>query len=202
MFFSNKFGYLLRTFVYHYKNCCGKLKLANVATGIRVHCIWRVVLGGSHCVPRVSRSCSSRRICFACRLCMCPWEPSCRSARIWCPIVHQDLGLAAMMLSRAEPHMIQAVLWCETNSRRQWSISRCCTQPLGQRAQPRVFFVELAIAPVGARRPGSSRRRTPSRKQRVSRCQAFVDGKPGVYLVPGAGVGGRGWTFPTSQHST
>ena len=50
-----------------------------------------------------------------------------------------------------------------------------------------VFFVELAIASVGARPPGSSRRRTPSRNHRVSHRQSSLDGKPGVYWARGSG---------------
>ena len=104
----------------------------------------------------------------------------------------------------AAPSPVRSKLCCRVErraaiwSRRQWSISRRCTQPLGQRAPPRVFFVALAIASVGARRPGSSRQRTPSRNPRVLCWQAFLDGKPGVYLVLGAGVRGRGWRCRTS----
>ena len=108
-FFKNQYGYLLCYFVHHYKNCCGQPKSATAAEGNCVHYVRRVVHGGSCCVPRVSRSCYARRIRCACRLRMCPWRPSCRSARVSCPIVREDLGLAPTMLGRAEPRRIQAV---------------------------------------------------------------------------------------------
>ena len=110
--FSNEYGYSLGTFVHHYKNCYGQLKAATVAQGMRVHYVRSAVHGGSPCVPSVSRSCCVRPIRGARRLRIKPWRPSCRLARISCPALRQDLGLAATMLSRAEPRTIQAVPSC------------------------------------------------------------------------------------------
>ena len=115
-FFSNEYGYWLGTFIHHYKNCCGQLKSVAAAVGMRVHCVRSAVHGGSLCVPRVSRSCSTRGTRCAHRLRICPWRPSCPSERIWSPTGCQDLGLAATLLNRAKPQTIQAVLSCGTKN--------------------------------------------------------------------------------------
>ena len=71
-FFNNEYGYSLGTFVHHYKNCCGQVKAATAAEGIRVHYVQSAVHGGSPCVPRDRCSCCARRIRCARRLRMCP----------------------------------------------------------------------------------------------------------------------------------
>ena len=79
-----------------------------------MHYVRSAVHASSPRVPKVSRSCSARRFRRPRRLRICPWAPSCRLARILSPAVRQDVGLAATMLSRAEPRAIQAVLSCGT----------------------------------------------------------------------------------------
>ena len=66
-FFNNEYGYSLGTFGHHYNN-----RAAAAAECIRAQSVPRAVHGGSDCVPRVSRSCSARRIRCACCLRMCP----------------------------------------------------------------------------------------------------------------------------------
>ena len=77
-FFNNEYGYSLGIFVHHYKNCCGQLKAATGAEGMRVHYVQTAVHGGSPCVPGDRRSCCARPIRCARRLRMCPWRHACR----------------------------------------------------------------------------------------------------------------------------
>ena len=77
-FFNNEYGYLPGTFVHHYKNCCGQLKAATAAEGMRVHYVQTAVHGGFPCVHGDRRSYCARPICCARRLRMCPWRHACR----------------------------------------------------------------------------------------------------------------------------
>ena len=88
-----------------------------MAEGMPVHYVLTAVHGGFPCVPGDRRSCCARPIRCARRLRMCPWRHACRSARVSCPAVRQDLGLAVTMLSRAEPRTIQAAPSCGTTNR-------------------------------------------------------------------------------------
>ena len=123
--------------------------------------------------------------------------------------MRQDSGLAATMLSRAEPRTIQAVLSCGTKNCS--SVTKAVehfqrlyptAQPPGQRAPQRVFSVLLAIALVVARNPRNLRRRTQSQNPVVSCWQAFLDERLGESSALEAGLEGRGRRCRTSQAST
>ena len=77
-FFNNEYGYSPGTFVHHYKNCCGQLKAATAAEGMRVHYVHSAVHGGAPCVRGDRRSCCPHLICCARCLRMCPRRHSCR----------------------------------------------------------------------------------------------------------------------------
>ena len=76
-FFNNAYGNSLGTFVHHYKKCCGQVKAATAAEGMRVHYFWTHLHGGSSCVPGDRRSCCARPVRCARRLRMCPWRHAC-----------------------------------------------------------------------------------------------------------------------------
>ena len=163
------------------------------------------VYGGPPCVPRVSRWCCARGIRRARRLRICPWRPSCRLARISCPAVHQDLGLAATMLSRAELRTIQAVLSCATKScssvMKAMEHFHTLYPTTGAEGAAKNLLRRVANCLSGCADAGEFQTEDPKSKPGVSRWQAFLEEKLGVSSVVGAGLGGRGLRCRTSQAS-
>ena len=83
----------------------------------------------------------------------------------------QDVGLAATMLSRAEPRTIQAVLSYGTKN--CTSVTKAMERfetlypTAGAEGAAKSILRRVADLPMVARRPGNSRRRTPKSNPRV-----------------------------------
>ena len=205
-FFNNEYGYSLGTFVHHYKNCCAQLKAATGAEGMRVHNVQFAVHGGFPCVPGDRRSCSARPIRCARRLRMCTWRHACRSARVSCPAVRQDLGLAATMLSRAEPRTIQAVLSCGTKNCSSVTKAVEHFQTLyptaGAEGAAKSILRRVGDCVSGCGEAGEFEAETQSPNPGVSRWQAFLDERLAESSALEAGLESRGRRCRTSQAST
>ena len=205
-FFSNEYGYSLGFFVHHYKKCCGQLKAAKAAEGMPVHYVRTPVHGDSPCVPRVSRSCCARRIRGARRLRICPWRPSCRLARISCPAARPDLGLAAAMLSRADPRTIHAMLSCGTKNCSSVTMAMEHFQALyptaGSEGAAKSILRRVADCVSGCAEAGKFETENPKSKPGGIPLARLSEREARVSSVLGTGLRGRGRRCRTSQAST
>ena len=112
--------------------------------------------------------------------------------------MRQDLGLAATMLSRAEPRTIQAVLSCARKNCSSVTKAMEHFQTLyptaGAEGAAKSILRRVADCVSGCAEAGEF--------ETEDRWQAFLDEKLGVSSALEASLEGRGWRCRTSQAST